>query len=178
MKLTGVAITALGLFASGGLLAQGGASNATEMLRDGQRTFRYDTFGDEAFWGDTIKLHQAVEGSSYGGVGPGESPKTALTVGLKVDVDALPETLIRSLKKGQVNLDDPGTTLALLKLNAVVGVTGVFDPSGTTLRTIGIQCALCHSTGGLRSDANGLRRRCDLTLGLLAGRFAFDTISS
>ncbi len=127
---------------------------------EGRQIFRYDTFGDEAFWGDTIKLHQAIEGASHGGVGTGVSPKTALAVGLKVDVDALPDTLIESLKNGQVNLDDPGTTLALLKLNAVVGVTGIFDASGTTLRTVGIQCALCHSTVD-NSLAPGIGHRLD-----------------
>jgi hypothetical protein len=134
--------------------------SAQQTLDEGRRIFRYDTFGDEAFWGDTIKLHQAIEGSSYGGVGPGVSPKTALAVGLKVDVDTLPDALIQSLKKGQVNLDDPGTTLALLKLNAVVGVTGVFDTSGTTLRTMGTQCALCHSTVD-NSLAPGIGHRLD-----------------
>src|SRR4029434_9351226 len=61
-----------------------------EMLREGRQTFRFDTFGDEAFWGDTLRLHEAIEGEKDGGVGPGVSPKTALAVGLKVDVDALP----------------------------------------------------------------------------------------
>jgi len=75
-------------------------------------------FGDEAFWGDAIKLHMAIEGSRFGGVGAGVSPKTALAVGLKVDVDALPEKLIVQLKKGKINLDDPATTLALLKLSS------------------------------------------------------------
>ena len=75
----------------------GGASAActTEgvaAIEEGKQTFRYDTFGDEAFWGDTLKLHQAIEGRRTGGVGPGVSPKTALAVGLKVDVDALPAT--------------------------------------------------------------------------------------
>jgi len=109
------------------------------------RFFDFDTFGDESFWGDTIKLHQAIEGAGFGGVGPGVSPKTALAVGLKVDLDALPPNLVQQLKKGRVNLDDPAVTLALLKLNAVVGVTGHFNSSGT-LSSVGIQCALCHST--------------------------------
>ena len=118
--------------------------HAQRTLAEGRQTFRFDTFGDETFWGDTIKLHQAIQGIRFGGVGPGVSPKTALAVGLKVDVDALPHELIRNLKKGQVDLDDPAITLALLKLNAVIGVTGFFEPSGT-LRSIGIQCALCHT---------------------------------
>src|SRR5437660_11043512 len=90
-------------------------------------------------------LHQAIEGAKLGGVGPGVSPKTALAVGLKVDVDTLPANLLAALNHGKVNLDDPATTLALLKLNAVVGVTGFFNSSGT-LKSVGIQCALCHST--------------------------------
>ena len=80
-----------------------------------------------------------------GGVGPGVSPATALAVGLKVDVDALPASLIAAIKEGKVNLNDPATTLALLKLNSVVGVTGFFNHQGT-LRSVGIQCAFCHST--------------------------------
>ena len=119
--------------------------NAVSKVEQGEQIFRFDTFGDESFWGDTIKLHQAIEGAGLGGVGPGVSPKTALAVGLKVDLDALPPNLVQQLKKGRVNLDDPAVTLALLKLNAVVGVTGHFNSSGT-LSSVGIQCALCHST--------------------------------
>ena len=115
------------------------------MIDAGRQTFRYDTFGDEAFWGDTVHLHAAIEGAGLGGVGAGVSPATALAVGLKVDQDALPASLGAAIKNGKVNLDDPATTLALLKLNAVVGVTGFFNDQGT-LRSMGIQCALCHST--------------------------------
>ncbi len=134
-------------------------ANAQRMLDDGKQTFRFDTFGDEVFWGDTLHLHQAIAGAANGGIGPGVSPKTALAVGLKVDVDALPQNVIYALKQGQVNLDDPATTLMLLKLNAVVGVTGFFDPNGT-LRSIGIQCALCHSTVD-DSLAPGIGHRLD-----------------
>jgi len=134
-------------------------AHTQRVLAEGQHTFRFDTFGDEAYWGDTIRLHQAIEGARFGGVGPGVSPRTALAVGLKVDVDALPGTLVQSLKSGQVDLDDPATTLALLKLNAVVGVTGFFQPSGN-LRSIGIQCALCHSSVD-NSLAPGIGHRLD-----------------
>jgi mono/diheme cytochrome c family protein len=120
-------------------------ANATGMIDEGRQTFRFDTFGDEAFWGDQLKLHQAIAGQKLGGVGPGLSPKAALAMGLKVDADALPATLVQQLKAGQVNLDDPVTTAALLKLNAVVGVTGFFNQQGG-LQSMGIQCALCHST--------------------------------
>ena len=134
-------------------------NHAQRTLAEGRKVFRFDTFGDEAFWGDTIKLHQAIQGKRFGGVGPGVSPRTALAVGLKVDVDALPDALIENLKKGRVNLDDPATTLALLKLNAVIGVTGFFESSGK-LHSIGIQCALCH-TAVDNSLAPGIGHRLD-----------------
>lgn len=134
-------------------------TNAQQMLQEGQKTFRYDTFGDEAFWGDTLHLHQAIAGEKNGGVGPGVSPKTALSVGLKVDADAIPPALAAKIKAGQVNLDDPATTLALLKLNAVVGVTGIFDAQGK-IKSIGIQCAFCHSTVN-DSFAPGIGQRLD-----------------
>src|SRR5262249_52309192 len=121
------------------------ASNAVQLVSQGRQIFRFDTFGDQAFWGDTLKLHQAIEGSGLGGVGPGVSPKTALAVGLKVDIDALPKALVNQIESGAVNLNDPAVTLALLKLNAVVGVTGFFH-SSEPLQSVGIQCALCHST--------------------------------
>lgn len=119
--------------------------NAVRMMDEGRETFRNDTFGSEGFWGDTLGLHEAIQGSAHGGVGAGVSPKTALAVGLKVDAEALPPSLVASIKKGEVNLDDPTTTLALLKLGAVVGVKGVFNEKGT-LRSMGVTCALCHST--------------------------------
>ncbi|HYL93615.1 MAG TPA: hypothetical protein VEW69_10730 [Alphaproteobacteria bacterium] len=135
------------------------ASNSNQMLESGKQAFRFDTFGDEAFWGDTLKLHQAIAGEKLGGVGPGVSPKTALAVGLKVDVDALPSSLVEQLKAGKVNLDDPATTVALLKLNSVVGVTGIFDTKGN-LKSMGIQCSFCHSTVD-NSLAPGIGHRLD-----------------
>ncbi len=134
-------------------------ANAAQMISEGRRIFRFDTFGDEAFWGDTLRLHEAIEGEKLGGVGPGVSPVAALNAGLKVDVDALPRSLINQLKKGQVNLDDPATTLELLRLNAVVGVTGFFERPGK-LRSIGLQCAICHSTVD-NSLTFGIGRRLD-----------------
>ncbi len=119
--------------------------SAQRMIDEGRQIFRFDTFGDQAFWGDSLKLHQAIAGAARGGVGPGVSPKTALAVGLKVDMDALPPALVEQVKAGKVDLDDPATTLALLKINAVVGLTGFFNPNGA-LTSVGIQCAVCHST--------------------------------
>jgi hypothetical protein len=118
---------------------------AIDLVSQGQEIFRFDTFGDQAFWGDMLRLHQAIEGASLGGVGPGLSPKGALALGLKVDVDALPNPLLDQLRRGEVNLNDPAVTLQLLKLNAVVGLTGFFNSSGR-LKSIGIQCSICHST--------------------------------
>jgi hypothetical protein len=97
------------------------------MMKEGQQTFRFDTFGSEAFWGDALQLQRAIAGEKNGGVGGGVSPKTALSVGLKVDSDALPDSLKQQLKEGKVDLDDSATTLALLKLNSVLGVKGIFD---------------------------------------------------
>ncbi len=119
--------------------------NVQQLFEEGRRIFRYDTFGDEVFWSDTLKLHQVIAGAKNGGIGPGVSPKTALSVGLKVDLDALPAALVDQLKAGQVNLDDPATTLALLKLNAVMGVIGTFGDDGN-LKAIGLTCAVCHSS--------------------------------
>jgi hypothetical protein len=135
------------------------ARYAQTMLDQGRKTFRYDTFGSEAFWGDTLQLHKAIAGASNGGVGAGVSPKTALAVGLKVDADALPQALKKQLKAGKVNLDDPATTIALLKLNAVVGVTAITGSDGG-VKSMGIQCALCHSTVD-DSFAPGIGRRLD-----------------
>ncbi len=134
-------------------------SNALKTLKSGRNIFRFDTFGDQAFWGDTLKLHQSIEGADHGGIGPGVSPGTALAVGLKVDVDALPQSLTKKLAAGQVDLNDPANTLALLKLNAVLGVTGFFDQQ-QRMTSLGIQCALCHSTVD-NSFAPGIGHRLD-----------------
>jgi hypothetical protein len=133
--------------------------HAKRLVDQGRRTFRFDTFGDQKFWGGTLHLNQALAGKANGGVGPGVSPKTALGVGLKVDVTALPKTVRKAIAAGKVNLDDPAVTLALLKLNSVVGVKGLFASDGT-LRSVGIECALCHSTVD-DSFAPGIGRRLD-----------------
>jgi hypothetical protein len=110
--------------------------NANQMLAEGKRIFRFDTFGDEAFWGDTLRLHEAVAQLS---------PNQVLALGLKVDTDALPAELIQALRKGEVDLDDPANTLLLLQFKSVVGVAGFFSADGK-LKSVGINCALCHST--------------------------------
>ena len=135
------------------------ARNAARLLLEGRRVFRYETFGDEVFWGDTLKLHRAIAGEKLGGVGPGISPKTALSLGLKVDAEALPKSVAAALRAGKVNLNDPAVTLTLLKANAVVGLTGRFSPNGR-LTSLGAQCAICHSTVD-DSLAPGIGRRID-----------------
>ena len=135
------------------------AQYAQTMLEEGRNTFRYDTFGSEAIWGDQLELHKAIAGAKNGGVGPGVSPKTALAVGLKVNSDALPPALKKQIAAGKVNLDDPATTIALLKLNAVVGVKAFANRDGS-VRSMGIQCAFCHSTVD-NSFAPGIGKRLD-----------------
>jgi hypothetical protein len=134
-------------------------NHETAFFRQGRNVFRNATFGDEQFWGGVLQLQKAIEGAKHGGVGPGVSPKTALAVGLKVDAQALPKKVVRAIKRGKVNLDDPATTLALLKLNAVVGVKGHFNKAGN-LSSIGITCAICHSTVN-NSFAPGIGQRLD-----------------
>ncbi|HMJ27434.1 MAG TPA: hypothetical protein VK512_01795, partial [Xanthobacteraceae bacterium] len=134
-------------------------AHARRMVEEGRQIFRFDTFGSEAFFGDALQLHRAIAGEKNGGVGGGVSPKTALAVGLKVDADALPDALKKQIAAGKVNLDDPAITLALLKLNAVVGVTGKFDNAGR-IQSMGIQCAFCHSTVD-NSFAPGIGKRLD-----------------
>jgi cytochrome c553 len=134
-------------------------SYSAQLVRQGRRIFRFDEFGDNRFWGGQLQLHRAIEGAANGGVGPGVSPKTALAVGLKVDVNALPRSVRNALKAGKVDLNSPATTLALLKLNAVVGVRGHFNRRGT-LSSVGITCAACHSTVN-NSFAPGIGSRLD-----------------
>ena len=122
------------------------AEQAKRYLEEGRETFRFDTFGSEDFWGGKLKLHEAISGEKAGGMGAGLSPKKALELGLKVDVNAIPKEVAEALNKGEVDLDDPASTLVLLKANAVLGVTGFFSEDGKTLRSVGIQCSLCHST--------------------------------
>jgi hypothetical protein len=136
--------------------------HAVAEVAEGRQIFRYDTFGDEDFWGGQLQLHRAVAGEKNGGVGPGLSPTAALGLGLKVDAQALPKDLVKDIQAGKVDLEAPATTLALLALDAVVGVTGFFEGDGDAkqLSSIGIQCAFCHSTVD-DSFAPGIGRRLD-----------------
>jgi mono/diheme cytochrome c family protein len=116
----------------------------------GRDIFRYDTFGDEQLWTDVLRMHDVVATVD---------PATALSVGLKVDVEALPDATVAALRANQVNLKDPAVTLTLLRLNAVVGLSGKVDSAGR-LTSLGITCALCHSTVD-NSFARGIGKRLD-----------------
>lgn len=110
--------------------------NADRLFSEGQRIFRFDTFGSEVFWTQT-RLHEALAGIS---------PRKALELGLKVDALKVPPPIATLVATGKANMDDPALTVALLEANAVLGVTGFFDAEGRKLTGIGIQCSLCHST--------------------------------
>lgn len=120
------------------------ARAAQQMMDEGRSTFRFATFGDEAFWSDGLGLDKAINGDKHGGVGAGVSPKTALALGLKVDMDALPASVVDAIKAGKVDMNDPATTITLIKLNAVLGVVGTFN--GDRMTKVGLTCAVCHST--------------------------------
>lgn len=107
------------------------------LISQGKEIFRFDTYGDETFWTDTLRMHEVIRTSV--------SPATALSVGLKVDVDALPSSIKAALQNQTIDLNDPATTVALLKLGAVVGVIGHVD-ANNVLTGVGVTCALCHST--------------------------------
>lgn len=138
------------------LVACGGSDDddAAALVEQGKQTFRYDTFGDEVFWTDTLQMHTVIATAV--------DPTTALSVGLKVDADALPAAVVDGIRNGTVDLTAPATTVALLKLNAVVGVQGtVTSVAGVdTLTRVGITCALCHSTVD-NSFAPGIGKRLD-----------------
>ena len=119
---------------------------------DGKAIFRFDTFGDEQLWTEVLQMQHVLRDVS---------PAVALSVGLKVDSDALPPAVLSALAAGQVDLNDPAVTIQLLKLNAVVGVIGKVVGANGHLATIGITCALCHSTVD-DSIAAGIGRRLDV----------------
>jgi len=129
---------------------QGRSDAGRDNRREGQRTFRFDTFGDEQLWTDVLRMHEVVATVD---------PVTALAVGLKVDVDALPVGTVTALRAGKVDLTDPAITVELLRLNAVVGIQGSVDERGH-LTKVGVTCALCHSSVD-NSFAPGIGKRLD-----------------
>jgi mono/diheme cytochrome c family protein/cytochrome c5 len=139
------------------LLAGCGGSDSgpdPAQVAQGQQIFRFDTFGDEAQWTDKLRMHEVIATAV--------DPTTALSVGLKVDSEALPAAVVDGIRNGTVDLKSPATTVTLLKLNAVVGVKGTVESVGgkDTLTRVGITCALCHSTVD-NSFAPGIGKRLD-----------------
>ena len=134
--------------------------NAKTLLEKGRAIFRFETFGDEAWWTDTIQLHKAIAGDRHGGIGAGVSPATALAVSLKVDIDAIPRNIQQHIRLGKVDLGDPALTLTLLELDAVVGVKATLGDDRNGIRKLGVTCALCHSTVD-DSFAPGIGHRLD-----------------
>jgi mono/diheme cytochrome c family protein len=133
MRLIGASI----VFVAALAFALSGTTQITQAdQKDGRAIFRFDTFGDEQLWTDVLRMHEAIATVD---------PATALAVGLKVDVDALPAGVVAALRAGDVDLTDPAVTLALLRLDAVVGVKGVVNDAGQ-LTKVGVTCALCHSS--------------------------------
>ena len=130
-----------------------------KLIEEGKQIFRHDTFGDEAFWSGVLHIDKAILGKDNGGFGPGVSPNTALAVGLKVDSEVLPAEVVNAIQAGEVDLDDPKTTVALLKLDAVVGVKAIFN-NMDKMNAMGITCAVCHSTVD-NSYAPGIGKRLD-----------------
>lgn len=125
-------------------------TNAQQLVSQGQQIFRFDTFGDQAFWGGTLQLHQAINTLK---------PSDALALGLKIDSQALTPAQIAAIRQGKINLNDPAVTLQLIKQNSVLGVVGFFNNSNT-LNSVGLTCAICHSTVD-DSIAPGIGKRID-----------------
>lgn len=133
---------------------EGSKAGGQSLVAQGRHIFRYDTFGDEAKWTDVLRMHEVIPAVV--------DPTTALAVGLKVDVEALPETVRQGIASGAIDLKNPQTTLALLELDAVVGLKGRVDEENRVkkLKRVGVTCALCHSTVD-DSFAPGIGKRLD-----------------
>ena len=150
-----IGVTAAAVVACGGGAAVDDPDAAqAALVAQGRNIFRYDTFGDEAQWTDALGLHEVIAAAV--------DPVTALSVGLKVDAEALPAAVVAGIQDGSVDLKDPATTVALLKLDAVVGVRGTVETVNGVdkLVRVGITCALCHSTVD-NSFAKGIGKRLD-----------------
>lgn len=145
---------AVSLIASCNRSSDNSASKQAELVAQGKQVFRFDTFGDEALWTDVLRMHEVISTAV--------DPVTALSVGLKVDAEALPTAVVQGIQNGSIDLKSPATTIALLKLNAVVGLKGTVESVNgqDTLRRVGITCALCHSTVD-NSFAPGIGKRLD-----------------
>jgi mono/diheme cytochrome c family protein len=153
---------ALSMIAAAAVVAAGcggdnnddGATRQAALAAQGRDIFRFETFGDEAKWTDTLRMHEVITAAV--------DPTTALSVGLKVDADALPQAVKDGIADGSVDLKSPATTIALLKMDAVVGLKGTVETVAGVdrLTRVGITCALCHSTVD-NSMAAGIGKRLD-----------------
>ena len=145
-----------GLLAAAALTACGSSDGGgqTALETQGRQIFRFDTFGDEIFWTDKLKMHEVIATAV--------DPTTALSVGLKVDAEALPAAVVDGIRNGSISLTSPATTVALIKLDAVVGVKGTVETVNgqDRLTRVGVTCALCHSTVD-NSFSSGIGRRLD-----------------
>lgn len=148
------ATNAFGLALASNVTWSFGTKFDAAMVEQGKQTFRFDTFGDETQWSDTLRMHEVIRTAV--------DPTTALSVGLKVDAEALPAAVVAGIQDGSISLTSPDTTVALLKLDAVVGVKGVVENINgqDTLTRVGVTCALCHSTVD-DSFAPGIGKRLD-----------------
>jgi cytochrome c5 len=159
-RLVHIARIAAGAAALAALASCSSSSSPPDLTQDpnavaqGKQTFRFDTFGDETFWTDTLRMNEVVAAAV--------DPTTALSVGLKVDSEALPAEVVQGIQNGSISLTSPDTTIALLKLNAVVGLKGTVENVNgkDTLTRLGVTCALCHSTVD-NSFAPGIGKRLD-----------------
>ena len=158
MKLINPALAATLAAAVAVTASCGGSDDSAQehaaLVEQGKQIFRFDTFGDEIHWTDTLRIHEVISAAV--------DPTTALSVGLKVDADALPAAVVDGIRNGSVDLTSPATTIALLKLNAVVGLKGTVETVAGVdqLTRVGITCALCHSTVD-NSFAPGIGKRLD-----------------
>jgi len=153
-RATAAAAALLVACGGGGHGGGGSAPHDAELVARGKQIFRFDTFGDEAQWTDKLRLHEVV--------GTAVSPEAALAVGLKVDSEALPPAVVQGIQDGSIDLKKPETTVALLKLDAVVGLKGTVETIGgkDALTRLGVTCALCHSTVD-NSFGPGIGKRLD-----------------
>ena len=151
LGVVGVAVSVLGACAGD---SDNSAANQAALAAQGKQVFRFDTFGDETQWTDNLRLHEVIRTAV--------DPTTALSVGLKVDAEALPAAVVAGIQNGSVDLKNPATTVALLKLDAVVGLKGTVETvnGSDVLTRVGVTCALCHSTVD-NSFAPGIGKRLD-----------------
>ena len=154
LLVAAISATVASIAACGSDSPDNSSTGQAALVAQGQQVFRFDTFGDETQWTDTLRLHEVIRTAV--------DPTTALSVGLKVDAEALPPAVVQGIQNKTISLTDPATTVALIKLNAVVGVKGTVETVNgkDTLTRVGVTCALCHSTVD-NSFSKGIGKRLD-----------------